>query len=101
MTDTPTLKLRPKLDRWLRDRGLGAPDLARRWGMTPQGASRYLLPFGDPRRVIPGEDRIADVFAWTGGEVVAADWYDPALSGAPRYASVGDISHVRAREDVQ
>lgn len=101
MTETPTLKLRPKLDRWLRDRGLNASDLGARWGITPQGASRYLLPFGDPKRVIPGEDRIADVLAWTRGDVVAADWYDPALSGAPLPASIGDVTNIRAREDVQ
>lgn len=98
MTETPALKLRPKLDRWLRDRGLGATDLGNRWGITPQGASRYLLPFGDPKRVIPNEERMADAFSWTRGEVVAADWHDPALSGAPLPASIGDVTPVRSRE---
>lgn len=101
MTLAPPLKTRPKMDRWLRDRGLGATDLGKRWGLTPQGASRYLLPFGDPRRIVPNEDRLADALAWTAGEVVVADWYDPVLSGAPLPASIGDIPHVRAREDVQ
>lgn len=101
MTETPTLQPRPKMDRWLRDRGLGATDLGKRWGLTPQGASRYLLPFGHPQRIIPNEERLADALAWTRGEVVVADWYDPQLSGAPRPATVGDLTHVRSREDVQ
>ena len=80
MTDQPPLKLRPKLDRWLRDRGLSASALAQRWSLTPQGAARYLLPFSDPRRIIPSEERIADALAWTDGEVTVADWYAPELS---------------------
>lgn len=101
MTVSPPLQLRPKLDRWLRDRGLGPAALGERWGITPQGASRYLLPFTHPQRIIPNEARMADALAWTRGEVVAADWYSPELSGVPLPASIGDISHVRCREDVQ
>ena len=101
MTDQLTLQPRPKMDRWLRDRGQGATALGERWGITPQGASRYLLPFGHPQRITPSEERIADAFSWTRGEVVAADWYPAALSGALLPASIGDIPHIRAREDVQ
>lgn len=89
MTDQPTLKPRPKMDRWLRDRGLGATALGQRWGISPQGASRYLLPFGHKRRIVPTEDQIADAVSWSRGEVVAADWYPPELSGAPLPASIG------------
>lgn len=83
-----TLKLRPDLDRWLRDRGLGVSALAERWRITPQGASRYLLPFEHPRRIVPTEAQMADVLDWTGGEVTAAHWYPPHLrpvvgAGAP------------------
>lgn len=101
MTDRLTLQPRPKMDRWLRDRGLGATALGERWGITPQGASRYLLPFGHPQRIIPNEGRIADAVDWTRGEVVAADWYAAELSGAPLPASIGDLGPVRAREDVR
>jgi len=89
MTDPLPLKPRPKMDRWLRDRGLGASALGERWKITPQGASRYLLPFGHERRITPSEKQIADALAWTGGEVVAADWYPAELSGAPLPASIG------------
>lgn len=91
MTPVPSLKPRPKLDRWLRDRGLGAGALGERWGITRQGASRYLLPFGHVSRIVPNERQIADCFDWTLGEVVAADWYPAQLSGAPLSATVGDI----------
>jgi hypothetical protein len=85
------LKTRPKMDRWLRDRGLGAMALGERWGISRQAASRYLLPFGHPKRIIPKEDQIADAISWTRGEVVAADWYPPELSGRPLPASIGDL----------
>ncbi len=91
MTDQPTLKPRPKMDRWLRDRGLGAKALGQRWGISPQGASRYLLPFGNPRRIQPTEAQIADAFTWTRGDVVAADWFPAELSGAPLPASIGQL----------
>ena len=80
MTTSPPLKLRPKMDRWLRDRGWGAAALGTRWSITPQGASKYLLPFSDPRRVVPSEERMADALEWTGGEITAADWFHPDLS---------------------
>lgn len=89
MTDQPLLRPRPKMDRWLRDHGLGTRHLSERWGISPQGASRYLLPFGDKRRIVPAEDKIADALEWTRGEVTAADWYPAQLSGAPVPASVG------------
>lgn len=92
MTEQPLLRPRPKMDRWLRDRGLGTRHLGERWGITPQGASRYLLPFGDERRIVPGEDKIADVLEWTCGEVGAADWYPPELAGGPLPASVGNLA---------
>lgn len=93
MTAFPAFKPRPKMDRWLRDRGLGASALGDRWGISPQGASRYLLPFGHHRRIVPNETQIADALAWTAGEVVAADWYPAELSGAPLPASIGPLSH--------
>lgn len=91
MNPTPPPQPRPKLHGWLVARRMGATDLARRWGITPQGASRYLLPFGDPRRIIPGEDKIADVLELTQGEVGAGDWYPPELTAAPLPVSVGEI----------
>lgn len=95
MQPDPELKPRPKLDRWLRDRGLGARALGERWGITPQGASRYLLPFGHQNRIVPNERQISDVFDWTRGEVVAADWFPAELSGAPVAASVGRVPEAR------
>ncbi|ADK99406.1 hypothetical protein [Brevundimonas subvibrioides] len=94
MTDQPTLKLRPKLHRWLADRGLGARALAERWSITPQGASRYLLPFDHPKRIVPSEALIGDVLNWTLGEIGAADWYPVALAGGPLRGSTGYAAEV-------
>lgn len=91
MNDTPPLQPRPKLHGWLAARGMGGTDLARRWGITPQGASRYLLPFGNLRRIVPTEEQIGDILAWTQGEVGAADWYRPELSRNPLPASIGVV----------
>ena len=98
MTDQLPLRPRPKMHRWLTDRGLGATALGQRWGITPQGASRYLLPFDDGRRIIPGPDKIEDALRWTQGEVGAADWYPSHLSGGPLPASIGSVEPVRAGE---
>jgi hypothetical protein len=92
MTQTPPLRPRPKLHGWLAARGLGGTDLAQRWGITPQGASRFLLPFGNVRRIVPDENRIADVLEWTSGEVGAADWYPAELTRMPMPASVGNLN---------
>lgn len=89
MDDTPTLQPRPKLHGWLSARGMGGSDLARRWGITPQGASRYLLPFGNERRITPTEAQIADVLSWTSGEVAVSDWYPQHLSRTPLPVSTG------------
>lgn len=91
MDDLPPLQKRPGLHGWLTARRMGVTDLAKRWGMSPQAASRYLLPFGHSRRVIPDEARIADVLEWTRGEIGARDWYPAELSAGPLPASIGRI----------
>lgn len=96
MDDTPPLQPRPKLHGWLAARGMRQTDLAARWNITPQGVSRYLLPFGNPRRIVPTEAQIADVLRWTQGEVGAADWYPPELSRNPMPASIGSAPKAAA-----
>lgn len=95
MEDAQPLKPRPKLHGWLTARGMGGTDLAKRWGITPQGASRYLLPFGNARRITPTEEQIADVLTWTAGEVAVADWYPTSLSRSPLPASIGELPSAR------
>lgn len=91
MDDLPPLQCRPTLHAWLIARRMGVTDLAKRWAITPQGASRYLLPFGHTRRIIPTEVQIADVLDWTRGEITARDWYAPELSGGTLPASIGTL----------
>ncbi len=99
MDNTPPVQLRPKLHGWLVARKLGASDLARRWGMSPQAARKYLLPFGDEDRIVPSELKIADILSWTRGEIGAADWYPPELT--VQTMLVASPEHVRMRQDVQ
>jgi hypothetical protein len=91
MSDIPPLKPRPKLHSWLHARGLGPTWLAERWKISPQAASRYLLPFAHDRRVIPSEVQMGDVLDFTDGEVGAADWYPAALTRNPMPASIGAL----------
>lgn len=92
MNDVPPLMRRPTLHSWLGARRMGVTDLAKRWKMTPQGASRYLLAFGHTRRIIPNEAQIADVLEWTRGEIDARDWYAPELTSRPLPASIGSVA---------
>ncbi|MDR3513752.1 MAG: hypothetical protein P4L73_19115 [Caulobacteraceae bacterium] len=74
---------RPKLARWLFERGLKRRDAAAPLGVTPQAVGRYIRPFGDPLRQVPGLEVMERVVAWTGGEIRPADFYPPELSAAP------------------
>ncbi|HTK34583.1 MAG TPA: hypothetical protein VL358_04745 [Caulobacteraceae bacterium] len=74
----------PPLAHWMFRRGMKPAQAAVIVGVSRMQFSRYLLPFGDPRRQVPSEavmERIQDDL--TGGEISAADHYPPKLSGRP------------------
>lgn len=80
--DTPPLVIpAPKLDSWLSARRISNSQAAEKLGVSRETMRLYRLPFGDPRRMKPGEDVMERIVAWTGGEVTAADFYPPHLNG--------------------
>lgn len=101
---------RNKFDEWCWRRGLdlrgvsdalrqGAIALGRDPKLAPSIETVRLirLPFTDPRRRVPAEPLIALIYAWTGGEIIPADFYPPQLqpgppstSATPAAARVGD-----------
>lgn len=100
MTSPDTTIERPKLSDWLWRRGMKPRHLAERLGISAQSARRYCLPFGHADRRIPSEEALEAIFAWTKGEVSAADFYPPHLR--PRVEpQQPDASPVRPAEDVQ
>lgn len=80
LKDTPID--RPKLSTWMWERGFKPRHLAAQLNISTQSARRYCLPFGHADRRVPGEDTMSAIFAWTKGEVTAADFY-PAHLRAP------------------
>lgn len=89
MTLSPPQPLaKPKLAQWMFDRNIRPKQAATRLGVSDKQVRRYLLPFGDPNRQIPSEGIIAEVVDWTDGEIGAADFYPPELSGRPGRADV-------------
>lgn len=87
-------RAKPKLAQWLFDRDVKPPAAAVKLGVSPTQVRRYLLPFGDPRRQVPGEDVLKKIVEWTAGEVTVADFYPPELSGRP-----GDAGAAAARTE--
>jgi hypothetical protein len=84
MTSEPSQpRPKPKLAQWLFDRDVKPPAAAAKLGVSPMQVRRYLLPFHDPRRQIPGEEVLRAIVEWTAGEVTVADFYPPDLSGRP------------------
>lgn len=94
MDDRPTPADRPKLYRWMFDRGLKSADAAAALDCSPQTVRNICQPFDDDRRLKPSDALLEKIVRWTGGEVAAGDFYPPRLRGEP-------MPHVRAREDVQ
>lgn len=68
---------RPTLARWMWDRKLSAADGAEAIGVSAVQMRRYCLEFGHQDRQIPGEEVLARIVEWTGGEVTAEDFYPP------------------------
>lgn len=74
---------RPKLARWMFERGLKPRHATGPLRIGELSVRRYCKPFGDPERRIPDEQTMARIVAWTAGEVTPADFYPPHLSEQP------------------
>lgn len=78
----PPVRQKPKLAHWMFERDIKPPAAAERLQVSPVQVRRYLLPFGDAERQVPGEDVLARIIEWTDGAVTAGDFYPPHLNGA-------------------
>ena len=83
MDDRPTPTDRPKLYRWLFDRGLKTADAAVALECSRQTVRNICQPFNDTRRVKPSDALLGRIVIWTKGEVTAVDFYPPSLRSGP------------------
>lgn len=81
MPTSPDLKPKPKLARWMFERGISAQSAASELGCSTQTVRNITRPFGDPRRTVPHEDLMGRIVGWTKGEIVAGDFYPDHLNG--------------------
>ena len=79
MDHRPTPDARPRLYRWLFERGLSTADAARELDCSRQTVRNITQPFGDERRVKPSDALLEKIVVWTAGAITAADFYPPHL----------------------
>lgn len=73
---------RPKFAQFIWERGLELREVGDAIGCSHEMVRRMGLPFGHPRRRVPGEDLMASIVKWSDGEIRPSDFYPPELSGA-------------------
>jgi hypothetical protein len=71
---------RPKLARFIFDRGLDLKQAAEPLGCSYEQVRLICLPFGDERRRVPGSELMARIVVWTENAITPADFYPPELS---------------------
>lgn len=69
----------PKLARWLGANRINNVAAGRMLGVTGEAVRKWCLPFADRARQVPGTAHMERIAEWTGGEVLAADFYPPHL----------------------
>lgn len=72
---------RPRLARFIWERGLTLKEAARPLGCSYEQLRLICLPFGHVDRRVPRDALLARIVNWTGGEITAADFYPPHLTG--------------------
>lgn len=72
---------RPKFDQFLLERRIQNAEAAKALSVSREAIRRYRLPFGHPARIIPGEPILTRIVSYTAGEITAADFYPPHLTG--------------------
>lgn len=80
MAPTPAPIPRPKLARWLFDRGLSTADAATALGCSEQTVRNITAPFNSENRTRPRDPLIEKIVEWTNGEITAGDFYPPHLA---------------------
>lgn len=98
----PAPQPRPELDGWLRARNIKPVHAARDLGVSKTSMNKYLLPFCDARRQVPGDDKMAAIVSYTGGEITCVHFYPPHLRPRdPDIRPPSDAAQRPADEDWQ
>lgn len=80
MAQPPEPLERPKLARWMWERGLKWADGATALGVSGEQVRRYCLEFGHTQRQLPSREAMERIHAWTNGAITPADFYPPHLN---------------------
>lgn len=72
---------RPALAFWLWDRDILLRQAAEELECSYEQVRIICLPFGDKGRRVPSEALLERIVEWTDGQVTAADFYPPRLTG--------------------
>lgn len=82
----PSPLIRPRLAKFLWERDISFREAGKALDRTGEWVRLICLPFDDPRRRIPDLQDMERIFAWTGGEVTAGDFYPASLRGGENAA---------------
>lgn len=78
----PPPRPRPRLAAFIFDRGLDLKDVGDAIGCSHEQVRLICLPFGDPKRRVPGAELMERIVLWTNRAVTPSDFYPPELLGA-------------------
>lgn len=81
MSKPPEPVERPKLARWMWDRKLKPRDAEGPLEVSAEMVRKYCLEFGHPDRAVPGDQVLARIVSWTGGDIAERDFYPPHIRG--------------------
>ena len=87
----PAIRPRPRLARWLFDRGLEFRDGGDYFGCSHETLRLVCLPFDDPKRRVPNKELMSAIYAGTAGEITAIHFFPEQLTdaSAPEPADAG------------
>jgi hypothetical protein len=86
------------LARFLFDRDISYEAAGRSLQRSREWVRSICLPFCDPRRRIPDVEDMRRIRDWTGGEVIAPDFYPPDLAPA---AGGGAVANAARAEPIR
>lgn len=75
--------VRPRLASWIAAGESNFTRFGREIGKSGEAVRLYCLPFGDPKRCVPGDETLRRIKACTAGEIGVEDFYPPDVLRAP------------------
>jgi hypothetical protein len=93
---TPPLVERPAFARWIWERDLDLREVGEAIGCSYEHVRRMCLPFADPARKVPTDERLLRaIVAYTGGEIGIGDFYPADLRPVTGPERGGDATVLR------